>query len=1560
MFVVQKIQAGMLRAITPRSKKGASTTSTDPPSSSLTTPLSKISGSANDSNYVSTPGTASTVDITANTSSTSTVSSPSTALTMDIDVSSEDHDSYKNTATSNSNNTKFNRSMDPVLKKGTLTTVGKEGTPETKTDSSIHADKADETANKMKPIYTTSELWQVLDREIRMNIGNSVKCSICLSTVTDPVRTKCMHKFCEDCITEHIRVNGNSATCPECNSPCTKRSLEPDSDFSNLADSYKGLLRAFSLAPGTYCPEITTMTQKVVDFSIKLNDYDSDDSNDNKFDEDSDRARFDRLCVAKTFQVEALPNCNKTNCSKLQIEENEQIVEANFQACCNGIDGDFDFDPKDMLPSHYKNNNVESLSKKHVYDLPNTQEVQEQAREQLEADREMEESMEKEVKQNEILNERFQSIEKDVKNTGLLLMKKKYDINNDANNNDTKKINQGYDMNDDDGDDDNEFFTLRRSSVFGSDSTDNVSFVSAKTHNDSGDGMDGGGNHIEEVDSEIFATATQEIDSQLTDLGYDDQVSHRQEFNEDKITVRIRRDRNRTIEKKRKDCVGILLSSSSSRQPHLSSILLKGINERKKPNGTVIRPRVIEKKVRMSIDLDKGRDKSRNPNVDAKDVFDGPSPSPSPPVPSPPLFARIGKVKSTRHTRKSFSKRDNHQKQQQTSSISVSGCSFEAPGSEQALATNTAMSSPSPFKTDSLSPINNESSFWVDEKSLLKTDDENDDDRRFTTMTLEERPRRCSSLGINVTGMIEDSRGGLHMMSMSDLPCASQQRNKDDNDDSENGTSITSNNDDGGHRDVSDNYGNGSDGNDGNDNADNVNYEDDSISNNNDESFNGEGETPSDNDDDDDKTLVMTGEDDNVAEEEEIQDEAKDSDEEDHDDEETNDKEESDNITETCGGLQRQYTNVTDEIHETTKNEIGKAANLPAGPKNSRQGKAGKKNLFVDKNDKNDDLTMSIEDKEPEATKQLTEASSNSLPSPNRSDRELSRNRSEKNKDQAAIKQSIETSEEWSKGTIVNVESRTWPGVNKPGGVGRIASINPDGTYNVAYVLGGRESNVEVRFMKIENQEDSGNAVSGTGAGLSRRRRRAKDEFEALPEELLRKLADEGFDTGLSLKSKKGNKKQKKNRVVALSDKTNAECSEVQDVKKVPKNKTATSANKKRKTPKRKKKDATSDVARDAFESEQSTNLSVKKRVKKSHIRGVKSEENDTQHHEISTPCETDVGGSVSHQHQVKPSGTRGGKNVMQSLEVRNLQSTQSTLDSLFVISKDDAIMRADELYKIRIQDAIARKSIIIAASNLSDECKTILKTICSKNFAGDLSIKITDVINKKTTLCIVPVEPDSEDGNIRSSVRTLKVMKSALAGIPIVSSEWLRFCQKEKKFIQPQVFVRSLPTKNAAIGKSGDADFGVAKLSSWNSQSKAGMLPFQNTFVFLCGNYSSDKRKNLNDLLKEGGAKTLPSGKCVSSKLKDITTSNKTTLFPNSSRIVIICDDSGGAMSKGVERDLNAALQRERHSPSLKSVAVVDSQWVIESVTCARSLPAALFKPSIYSHLWQLGLEVN
>merc|ERR1712238_9016 len=121
-------------------------------------------------------------------------------------------------------------------------------------------------------------------------------------------------------------------------------------------------------------------------------------------------------------------------------------------------------------------------------------------------------------------------------------------------------------------------------------------------------------------------------------------------------------------------------------------------------------------------------------------------------------------------------------------------------------------------------------------------------------------------------------------------------------------------------------------------------------------------------------------------------------------------------------------------------------------------------------------------------------------------------------------------------------------------------------------------------------------------------------------------------------------------------------------------------------------------------------------------------------------------------------------------------------LDLLLNMSRKDVIMHGDERYKQIIQHAIMSKSVTIVTSNLSDEDKAILKTLCTKNFTGDLTIKTTETINKKTTLCIMPTEPDSGSDNVRACVRTLKVMKSALAGIPIVTTDWLRLCEKEKK----------------------------------------------------------------------------------------------------------------------------------------------------------------------------------
>ena len=200
--------------------------------------------------------------------------------------------------------------------------------------------------------------------------------------------------------------------------------------------------------------------------------------------------------------------------------------------------------------------------------------------------------------------------------------------------------------------------------------------------------------------------------------------------------------------------------------------------------------------------------------------------------------------------------------------------------------------------------------------------------------------------------------------------------------------------------------------------------------------------------------------------------------------------------------------------------------------------------------------------------------------------------------------------------------------------------------------------------------------------------------------------------------------------------------------------------------------------------------------------------------------------------------------------------------------------------------------------------------------------------------------------------------MKSALVGIPIVSTDWLRSCENGKRVLQPQNYVRSLPTKEMEIENSGDLDYSVAKLAaSWYTQSKAPVLPFQTIHVYLCGRYSPDKRKNIQDLLKTGGAKIISKAQEVSSRLKSMVTSNKSSSIASSCRMVILCGDSGGPLPSSLQRDLKAVLDGEQHWPSPKAVTVVDSQWVIESVACAKPMPSKFFEPAFNKDLWKLSI---
>ncbi len=73
-------------------------------------------------------------------------------------------------------------------------------------------------------------------------------------------------------------------------------------------------------------------------------------------------------------------------------------------------------------------------------------------------------------------------------------------------------------------------------------------------------------------------------------------------------------------------------------------------------------------------------------------------------------------------------------------------------------------------------------------------------------------------------------------------------------------------------------------------------------------------------------------------------------------------------------------------------------------------------------------------------------------------------------------------------GTLVNVQSRTWAGINKPGGVGRVTSFNNDDcTVDVKYVLGGGEKGIDLEFVQ-EHKFEGGDNGNG-GRGRTRRQR---------------------------------------------------------------------------------------------------------------------------------------------------------------------------------------------------------------------------------------------------------------------------------------------------------------------------------------------------------------------------------------------------------------------------------------------------------------------------------------
>jgi len=78
------------------------------------------------------------------------------------------------------------------------------------------------------------------------------------------------------------------------------------------------------------------------------------------------------------------------------------------------------------------------------------------------------------------------------------------------------------------------------------------------------------------------------------------------------------------------------------------------------------------------------------------------------------------------------------------------------------------------------------------------------------------------------------------------------------------------------------------------------------------------------------------------------------------------------------------------------------------------------------------------------------------------------------------------------KGTIVFVQSRTWPGINKPGGVARVTKVHPavdNGgnsiKYDVTYILGGKEPRVDESFITINEVDELSTVEEGLETSMT-------------------------------------------------------------------------------------------------------------------------------------------------------------------------------------------------------------------------------------------------------------------------------------------------------------------------------------------------------------------------------------------------------------------------------------------------------------------------------------------
>ena len=356
-------------------------------------------------------------------------------------------------------------------------------------------------------------------------------------------------------------------------------------------------------------------------------------------------------------------------------------------------------------------------------------------------------------------------------------------------------------------------------------------------------------------------------------------------------------------------------------------------------------------------------------------------------------------------------------------------------------------------------------------------------------------------------------------------------------------------------------------------------------------------------------------------------------------------------------------------------------------------------------------------------------------------------------------------------GDVVQVQPRTWPGVNLPGGVGRIKAVHHTTQhhlfYDIDYVLGGRERKVDAIFCSVTDLPRTGRrksegGVGGVGVGVASRRLEQKQQQGVIPPTLLAKLKSEGFDVEGKIEPE------------TIAAKTS-----------VPTTTAETTTTSRRSKSHDKKETKAPKLAAALVNRKRKTTEIVEK--------------------------------------SAKPKKRRMGESILSHVASLGRKKAAAVAPVPIKLTDSQACQIAEQKYQERFQKAIQKSSVSLAVSSLSGVDMTRVERLCKQT--KNIRVKLSNHISKQTTLCIIPSD---ESDPTMARARTAKAMRAALLGIPLVTPTWVESCLSKGNLSTPTAvhYLKGLPTKS---GEKAGGPCGVAHLAARS----IGLL--QNYQVHLC-----------------------------------------------------------------------------------------------------------------------------